>query len=956
MKRFACGCVVLASACSALLADNTFEFDPAVKSLAVTTSSLQVKILGGAVVALRDRRTGEIFSTGASRDEIEQASVGAVCGGQPELAEVAKKVRPTVARKPSPDSPVVFRQTSPREVILIYSGLSNGPAEDELHIGLRVESDGELSFRVEMRSSDPARTAREVYLPFVKLTPPAVIMGCGTRSARGDAAFNERCMRIANNLYSPPVAVIEGARSVMGLWPEPASFGYDDLVVAHRPECDEVVPQVSIAFDAKDPGTIREPGVTRSSWWRLAALPSWMDVARRYRAHFEKRTGAKPLWQQSPAWVCAIHAVCMERPNTTDADVAEKFYADLAARFDPEKLLLFYWNGNCILLFGDHRYMPNFQYPKPQEIDVLRRHGFRWMGYHPYVLVMSPKGKDKHLEETRRRGFGVPEGYTFQPDYAGPADIEKFYDYWRPVAAGYYAPLEESPKLWTLHPGAKLTRDYLAHNFGNYCRAHQMSGAYLDILGADHAGQNLENAPSDRRIMEGRDWRRGEEAACDAMKHANPDLALMSEVNSEWTVPHTFYTWEGESHLTHPRPVRLNHPLRAACWGSYTWTRFQSEDNPDSLVLMAGLPSARLADDWSVARAKLYCDEELFHDLPPQWDADALACFRGKSGRWFQYRKMPWGCAYAEMTPTGSKVRLGRLVNHREFPVELGAARIQHWPAYRDGKPIGLNPVHTYNFLLETPQSDERFWVTELPTGVFVTAIRHAEKHSVVELGTTTSPTTAKVKIAFHANCVSASDAGHGNTGPFAAGSTAEFTAAVPGGLVFQWQECKAGGDRFVARPATSGHLRANGTPYGFWTFNSAIYNPKFALGSNAPPVQVVEIGPGLHRGWTDQWFELKEGAKPFLRFDIGYPTTADAKLKPPRPLAWSVRVNGSELWREVVKAEPAWRPREIPLATFAARKVLITLSAEELSDTNVTPTHTLTPARFGNVRITSNP
>ncbi|MBM4047916.1 MAG: hypothetical protein FJ279_22680, partial [Planctomycetes bacterium] len=692
---------VLAASCSLAgsgWAAGKFEFDAQAKTLLVTTSALELKVEGGAVVALKNRRTGETLSSGIPWSELEKASAGAVCA---EPREAGKPARQPIARKPLASSPVAFQHVSKSEGVLTYTGLSNGPAEDELRIGLRLEEGGELSFRVELRLSDPRLVVREVCLPFVGLKPEAVILGSGERFARNDEPFSGRCMRVANNLYSPPLAVIEGKKGVIGMWPEAPSFGYDDMVVNHKPEADEVVPQVALAFDARDPETASEPGVTRSSWWRLAALPSWLDVAKRYRAYLEKKTAAKPLWQHDPAWVRDIHAVYMERPNTAERAKSDQFYADLAAKFDPKKLLLFYWNGNCILLFADHRYMTNFGYPKPQEIAALRRHGFRWIGYHPYVLLMSPKGKELHLAETRQRGFGVPDDYTFQPDYDGPPEVEKFYDFFRPVSVGYYASLDESKKLWTLHPGTKKARDYLARNFGNYCRTHEMSGAYLDILGADHAGQCLTNAPEDRRIMEGNDWRRGEELACRAMKQANPNLALMSEVQGEWTTTHTFYTWEGQSHLTHPRPVRLNHPLRAACWGSYTWTRFDPHTGaPEALALMAGLPPVNLADDWSIARAKLYMDEELFHDLPDKWDSDALAYFRAKGGRWFQYRRMPWGYAYVEQGFLGHKVRLGRLLKQGEFPLKP-PGRIQGWIAYRDGKPIGLNPSRSYNFLSE---------------------------------------------------------------------------------------------------------------------------------------------------------------------------------------------------------------------------------------------------------------
>ena len=69
-----------------------------------------------------------------------------------------------------------------------------------------------------------------------------------------------------------------------------------------------------------------------------------------------------------------------------------------------------------------------------------------------------------------------------------------------------------------------------------------------------------------------------------------------------------------------------------------------------------------------------------------------------------------------------------------------------------------------------------------------------------------------------------------------------------------------------------------------------------------------------------------------------------------------SVRVNGTEVWRERVAPGGDWLPREVPLADYAGRTVLVTLSAEEESDADVSPSHLLTPARFGNMRLVNNP
>lgn len=960
---------------------EAFHFDAQAKSLTIDTDRLELTILGGAVVAVRDTATGEAFSGGATWSDLSRAATGFSHGPDPAAASrpmggPAAPSGPPVALRPDESSAVEFQRKDPRIGVLIYRQLAGAKsaadaahADAELRLAFRVEDDGELSFRLEARTGDPARAIRDTRFPLVGLTAQAVILGSGERFARGDAAAESRCVRIANNIYSPAVGVVEGRRGVLGIWPEPAGVGYDDLSLRHAPEADELVAHIDLNSGQNDPDTVDEPGVARGSWWRLAALPGWLDVARRYREHLEQRTGVKPLWEQSPTWVRAIHAVCNERPGINDPAVADKFYADLAARFDPQNLLLFYWNGNCILLFGDHRYMTELQYPKPAEIEALGKHGFRWMGYHPYTLIFSPLGRVKHLDEARSRGFGVPADYTFQPDYAGPPGLDAFYDYFRSVATGYYAPQETSPSLWVLHPGAAKVRDYLTRNVGGYCREHGMSGCYFDILGADHASHFVQNAPQDRRIIEGRDWRRGEEEACRAIKAANPELAMMSEVQSEWTTIHTFYTWEGESHLTHPQPVRLNHPLRAACWGSYTWTR---TDSPEAVALSAGLPAVTLDDQWTIARARLYCDELLFHDLPSQWDPVALAYLRGKDDRWFQYRRMDWGYAYVESDSL--HVRLGRLVRQREFPVP-GPAWIQHWAAYRDGRPIGLSPTQTYDFMMQPPPNDDPVWLTSLPAGASIRAIRHGEGQSVIELAAAEPIDAAQVEVAFHRDCLSVHNGALDHSSPFAAGTSQihpgpfaadtshRFTTRLPGGLVFVWQAPRPPADGTLARsPAASGHVRANGLPYQRWTYNSLIRHRTFQPQPAGASLPVLELGAGLKRAWCDHWLNLADQTNPVLHFDVIYPPGDDqqsaapsrrkSRSAAPRPLVWSVLVDGGEVWRERVEADAAPRARQIPLSGFAERTVLVTFSAEEEGDTDVVPTHLLTPARFGNIRM----
>ena len=927
--------LVGAGACSA---QGSFQMRQ--DRLEVTTPTLRLVLQGGVVTGLEARQFGETFSSNADSDEAG--------------ATVTTQARRKVERRPPAKAPGQFTQAGQNEGVLVYRTLAGGSAGDEMRIGIRVEGNGDVSLRPEINVRDRAHVD-EVRLPFAGLRSQAVILGNGMRFSRDMPAGTQRAVQFDGNLYSPPVAVIEGSRGVIGIWPQDDGISYDDMEVIHRPDSDQEVPQASLPRGLLDPDTANQPGLARSSWFRVAPLASWVEVARRYRADFEAASGAKPLWQQTPEWVRGIHAVSTDVPNTnTEAD-ANKYYAGLAAKLDPKKLLLFYWNGTSLIMFGDPTYFTNFRRPKAHEIDALKRTGFRWMGYHPYVLINSPLGMQFRTEEAKRRGWQAPEGWTFKPVYQGPPNADAFLNFFRPIAAGYYGTLDRAPINWVLHPGAKKTRDYLVRNFGDYVKTHQMSGNYLDIMGADHGYMFAENAPEDRRIIEGNDWRRGEALVARALKEAYPDQALVSEALGAWVTPHVFYTWEGPTHVT--RGGGVNHPIRTALWGSYTWTRSdqtESRQNADDLALLGGLPDAHLDDEWSMARAKLYADEELFNDLPARWDPEALAYYRSKSGNWFQFRRMPWGFAYVEQTAAGQQMRLGQIVKQSTFPLAQSAT-IEDWVAYRDGKPIGLDPTQTYNFIAGAPPAGN-FRITDLPAGVTIAGVRGSDTHTVVEFGSTSGARQITVPITFARNAMCASSGQKGFQGPFAAGSSQEFAVSAPGALVLQWQQPRGIGRQVAATfGRNSGHQHANGLPYSFYTPNGVIRRTEFR--GRGAAVNALELGPGLHTAYAEQWVQLAEGARPVLRFDVGYFPPQGASAPAARPLEVAIAVNGQILWRETFTAAADWRPREVPLGDFAGRQVLLTFVASEVTRENVRPALGVDSLmRLGNPRIENNP
>ncbi len=924
----------------------------------VTTERIELVMQRGAVTGLRDLTTGEPFALATRDAAVETVPSGVALAenswafreawyrGGPARCASDKKLQ-ELRRRPAAGSPPAFTRISPVEAEVVYSGLTRGAAGDAIRYRIVIDTNThEVLLSGETRLSGTNAPPRSLDLAFLNLKSAAVILGCGTRIEAGHPGRRvDTCNRWANNLASPNCAILEGRRGVASLFPESVD-AYVNILLAHDPGSDDAVVYTA-GRDAR-----HGPDEIRSAPLRIGVHANWVEAARRYRERFEELTGARPLWEQTPLWVRKIHAVHTGAPGGNHGNPpqqeTEAYYDRLAGAIDPAALLLFYWNGNGIVQFGDHRYFTRLGWPKPHVVAALKQRGFRWIGYHPYTLFRTAAGMREWLGRAALANYGMPEGYTFQPDYGGPPDFESFYTHFLPVSA-------ETEEHLIYHPGSLKGRQYFVRNFGNYCKFHNMDGNYLDICGADHDHR----FPSGKKVQEGMTYRMGEACLLREAKEKLPELAMMSEVQSAWTVAHTFYTWEGSSHYWHARTYAsndsiVNHPLRTALWGSYCWTQ-ETELEPDESALMGGLPELRLDDPWSIARCRLHAGEELFHGLPESWEPDVLACYRAKGNRRFEYRRLPWGDGYVELTAKGRVARLGRFSGVSESPLP-GPVWIPGWPAWSaPGRPIGLDPDRVYPFISATNAPGGDFNIGSLPPGVSVRAVRRdAKAWHTVEFGTRGGELRQSgIILAFHRRCLRVCDAEREHFGPFEAGTATNFVTRAPGGLVLVWDEPSA--SRGQARNnllAAKGRLNAMGLHDPRFAFNASLRVTERQIGDET--MAAIEVGPGRYRGYTEGWVGLHPDSDPALRFAIGYPKADGHRVL--RPRAYSVQVNGREIWREHIAATNRWLPREVPLAAYRGRAVLLTLSVEETGSRNVFPSHEDPPALFGNVHVDHNP
>ncbi len=617
--------------------------------LYVCTRQMILRIEGGAVTYAQDRASGQVLVDAEAYANRPVEPVGFVGFGS-KGADAGRHVR-----RPEASSPVSCSWMEANRVRLTYGDLYSGgtPTGGHLILDLTVDdASGEVVIQATGIEAEPTLRPYTVDVPIMSATTPAAILSSGAKYVREDAEAVDQTTYPDLGLNSPNMAIMEGTNAVLAVWSETTHFAPEYIRLEHTAAYDHL-----ILHTEQDPKQTA-PEVIVSSPWRIGTFPTWVQAAKRWRERFEERTGARPLWENRAPWVRNVHAVFDGTSQDYGADKAK--YAELAGIADPEKVLYLLWNGDRLVLFGDHTLVRRIGRPTPELLAIVEQYGWPLLLYHPYTLIYSEEGTASRLEYLADNGW-LPSGYQFTPDYDGRP--EEWHDHWADARIDY----SDGTGYYLLHPGATKFEDYLVRNLGGYCTAYQADGAYLDLRGDDNRGLFLDGALP---VVEGRDTATGEVAALTRITEELPRLGLMSEYQGQWVLPYIFYTWEGsETHIrqnAHAKS-RINHPLRTALVGSYAWTRESNGAYVDDAVaaLLGTLPAVSLVGDhnvdderarWSQARAKLFCDEELFNDLPDAWDDDALAYYRSKNGHWWKLVARGPTYAYVEILPNGEEI------------------------------------------------------------------------------------------------------------------------------------------------------------------------------------------------------------------------------------------------------------------------------------------------------------
>jgi hypothetical protein len=597
------------------------EFRMEGNRLIVSTSTSEIGIEGGAVVYAKDKSSGETLLDTSAWTNRPSFSEGFL---------------------PTQSSSVSFQPISSTQGRLTYT-LSGG----QLIMDITADPAGDVVIQL---TGSGGGIPQAIDLPIMNFQKDSVILGSGAEYLRSDPDDTQYTMYNDRGWFSPTVVIARGTNSVLAAWSETTTYAPENIELQHNTAYDHIILQSGRDLKLADTQKIV------SIPWRVGTYYSWSKAAQRWKVKFEERTGAKPLWENRAAWVRNVHASLYATIQYYDS---AKF-AELASLVSPQKLMYFLWNGDRIVLFGDHTLADVIDRPTPSEMQALEQYGWPLVLYHPWMLIYTESGASARLSELSSKGW-LPSGYKFNPDYAGTPG--NWQSYWSDVKTNYYSGAEP---LYVIHPGSDKFKDYLVRNFRNYCQAYNANGAYFDVLGT-----NCDVLfPESMKVIDGEDYVTGEVQSAARLASEVPELALMAEYQPPWLLPYVFYAWQGAgTYRIRSSGLKINHPLRVALTGSYSWTKESNSDSTefdDTLsALLGGLPEVGLAGDynfpssrvqWSQDRVKLFCEEELFNDVPDTWESGALAYYRSqRTGNWF---KLEAGSDYhyTEILPDGSRV------------------------------------------------------------------------------------------------------------------------------------------------------------------------------------------------------------------------------------------------------------------------------------------------------------
>ena len=625
----------------------SFSWDDTGHRLTITTKIMTMKVEDAAVIYIRDNVRNEVLIDSDSTQNMPSPAF--FIGFTSDLPGDTNYPRaPKI-------SDVAYSLVSATHAQLVYSPLYSGTPSVgcSLTMDISVDTTGEIIVQLTGVETNAGYSIARIDLPVMGFAGAGAICQT-TRLARADGDAD---IQTAGNQMSPSMAVLEGTTSCLSAWSEttkcPRGTGnqMEFARIKHHATYDHLVLETPIDLQVSTTTIVSSP-------WRFGTYPNWLEAARRWRVLFEARTGAKKLWENRSTWARSIH--CFHSGPATS------YAAINAVISNPANLLFFRDNQANIILAGDHRIqIGDGANPTSTEFSIIAAQGWPLMLGYNWLLYEIQSYAASRVASLQSAGK-CPTPFTFTPDYSG----SDWYNDWAPVSSDNPAPTEYA----TLHPGSSIVRDYLVQNFVDFCVAHGAKGAYCDVCGTDSSGYFT------NQLRSGYDYLTGEKMVMQIIASDHADYQPMPEQIPTHLIPYVFITWEGYFHITNEA---CNHPLRTALIGSYVWAKEYPWDSDYGhppfyegkaltlgmlpyMALVGGYPStpedAALA---SQARSQLYCQYELYPDLPTTWNPAAIAYFRMNTGNMMRVEATGGTVyTYIEERPTGDGGDITRLTSN----------------------------------------------------------------------------------------------------------------------------------------------------------------------------------------------------------------------------------------------------------------------------------------------------
>ena len=721
------------------------------RGFTITTPRLVATVRDGAIIGLKDLRSGEVHADPLLDDLKLPRGLGAM-GGQ--VREMEKLHCPWGCQQLSQDLPpgtafptmhypgaeARFRSAPLADGVRgIWTGLTNGKQSfpgETLEVECRVEAgSGRLLFRAVATSPAAAGAAPGVYgvqVPLANLHPDHAVYVPSFGGVRYDRSANPGLITLGGApFWEAPVIALEGRHSSLGLWIEDPTFRSNFCFLNWSGR------SFSAAIESLNLMPYEPQGRAASATWRLDVFPGgWVDAMTPYKQWYARTFAPEMKARAAVKWADRIRVV-VDHMAVTD-DVCRL----LATTFDPETVLVHDWNARAPefdTLLPD--WTPRAGYV--DKVKALQAYGFHTMAY---VNTYCASYKSPVWQRDRLSDFALLRRRPSVSSY--------------PERPTTLADLKDNQLLY-LDPLSPRWRRYHTDMMLSWRRETGTDANYEDVGGT--AG-DFGNG-----VVEGLSGAQGGTAQFRGLLARNPGVPMASEYAPDhmafavrwplryqqvWGNAATRVWW-----MEHQRPVSayIHGPL-ARPWIPVINAEDDLRRNvvvacSDALggmaQLMATPEELRASTGMGYHmryRAQLFAHRLLTPVFAPEKQEASLAClYEDRDHRRYRYTATP---TVQQLTGPDDRPLYQRVTGLNEFLTPL---TIPGWPAAAAGKVMGLSPEIRY--ALSPGQHDRtKVQVTALPAGVRIRRFVSTEQATVIALAPVGNEVLAEGSLTLRTN------------------------------------------------------------------------------------------------------------------------------------------------------------------------------------------------------------